>query len=54
MMKAEVIYRVVQDEKDDLDMTRAEAIRIYQQLRLLLWPRSRVTTKRRRGKRKTG
>ena len=44
------IIRIVNEEKDDIDLTRAQAIRVYQRLRQVLYPRSLVkpTTKHRK------
>ncbi len=51
MKKAQSIYRIVNDDgKDDVDMTRAEAVRIYQELRRQLWPR--VRSEKRKAKRR--
>ena len=39
MKTAQTIYRIVNaDGKDDVDMTRREALRIYHQLRMQLFP----------------
>lgn len=48
--KLQNIYRVLNHEHDDLDLTREQAIRLYQQLRTTLYPRApRVSTGGRRG-----
>lgn len=39
-------YRVYSTAAEDIDLTRAQAIRLYQQLRDALWPRSVVPKKR--------
>lgn len=32
------IYRIVNDGHDDLDLTRAEALKVYEQLHAVLFP----------------
>ncbi len=48
--KVQNIYRIINDGHDDLDLTRAQAIRVYQQLRNVLYPRLKPAPKRKRGK----
>lgn len=50
--KVQNIYRVINHEHDDLDLTRAQAIRLYQQLRFVLYPRASRAPKRSRQRRR--
>lgn len=48
ILRCEVIYRIVVNEKDDLDMTRAEAVRVRNMITQLLQQRSLVYHKQKR------
>jgi hypothetical protein len=46
------IYRIVNVDHADLDLTRAQAVRLYQQLRVVLYPRSHPRRARVAGRKK--
>lgn len=39
--KVQNIYRIINEEHVDLDLTRTQAIRVYRQLRTMLYPRAK-------------
>lgn len=49
--KLQNIYRVIGEDQDDIDLTRVQAIRLYQQLRVMLYPRSVLARNSTGGKR---
>jgi len=40
------IYRIIGYNQDDIDLTREQAVRLYHQLKVILWPRLRRPERR--------